>query len=298
MTTRASPVRLFWWAPRRSLRLLAPEVRANPSAWVRLMRGPGRPLTNFGDEMSVMTVKLATGRRVVWSSPAKADLVAIGSVLELCFYEGFRGQIWGSGLRHGSGNWSAPDHLTERVLAVRGPKTRDALGLGDSVPLGDPGLLAASLLGPGRSGPRRKLFVPHFRTWASPEGLDSIRHLHRQGFEVASPTLKPKDLIRKVAGASMLVTSSLHGLIVAHSLGTPVQLVTVGRRLDQEPDFKFEDHVAAIGVSHVPIEWSAVNGSTEFNTLMDIRAAEASSIVKRAESLSEGLLTASENLKS
>src|SRR4051812_2127969 len=98
-----SHIRLFWWSPRRMPRTLFDDFSSAGEGWARLFLQNGRTFTNFGDELSKRVVEECTGRRVKWSNPAKAELLAVGSVLDFYSLAGASGaDVWGSGLKHGA----------------------------------------------------------------------------------------------------------------------------------------------------------------------------------------------------
>lgn len=243
-----SALKLFWWAPTRDPRLAWPELKSNPGVWVRLAARTGRLATNFGDELSSHVVEAVTGRKVTWSSPQRADLVAVGSVLGLYASQGSGAAVWGSGIREAVGAHEA-QMLTENlgpILAVRGVHTRSALGLADSTPIGDPGVLASMFRTSPRTKQRNVLAIPHFRAWASARGRHTLREVANSGIHIAEPTLHPKLMIERICGASLVLTSSLHGLILGHSLGVPTQLVSWNNDGPKEPDFKYKDYASSI----------------------------------------------------
>lgn len=255
------PIRLFWWSPVRSPRLLKPELERNLGAWIRLGNATRRPFLNFGDELSPLIVSAVTGRRVEWATPARAELVSVGSVFELAGRYPSCAAVWGTGLRGEPDTAVSAKFLQNlgNVLAVRGPRTRAALSLSSETVLGDPGLLAYMLVSSGRATNKRKVFIPHFTTWNSREGLGLLGKARSQGFEVIEPSRPPIEVIRAVAGASFVISSSLHGVIVAHSLGIPASLLAVGGRAGHEPDWKFKDYFESIEATFSVEPWGVFN---------------------------------------
>lgn len=283
-------LKAFWWSPLKSPRQLKPELFGNPAIWVRLGVRTGRPLMNFGDELTRNVLEYATGRKVVWSAPDKADVVAIGSILELYMRRSGHAKIWGTGLRG-----EVPAHLVESyrahsdsILAVRGPHSRAELGLPDDTPIGDAGLLAAAIIDGSRPRNTGKIvLIPHFRVWNTSEGRQEIRDARRLGMEVVPPTLHPLSVIKKVAAARLVLSSSLHGVIVAHSVGTPTQLLTVSDS-GVEPQFKYGDYFASMQMQNTAMSMSSAR--SDLNGLFERRGAEAEHAERRAAELSGALL--------
>lgn len=180
------------------------------------------------------------GLDVSWSSPHEADLVSVGSVLAW-MGSGTKATILGTGfIQEGE----TVDLSQARVLAVRGVLTREAALLPPSTPLGDLGILSDRLV---NSSPDRQglVIVPHY---ADP-GL-ALRYPEGRVVDVLDD---PLVVIRQIVSGKRVITSSLHGLIVADAFGIPHTLepceyVTGGL-------FKFQDYVSAFGESiHFGVE--------------------------------------------
>lgn len=277
-----SPIGLFWWRPLRSPRLAIAE-RRNARAWAGLARDSRRTLVNFGDELSPLIVRHVAGRDCVWRPPSRADLIALGSLLEIALRRGAPPLVWGSGLRDGAAPPPAPSQRTS-FIAVRGPATRDALKLPAQVALGDPGLLAHRLCRRERSrlGTRRAvLLIPHFSTWPTPRDSG--------GFDVVAPTQRAADVVARVAGARAVVSSSLHGIVVAHSLGVPAVLLAPQRGSSTETAWKYADHYDSLGAAPVTLEPTELGSSQTLMQRIDEAEAQAPEIEQRAGALGETL---------
>src|SRR5690625_7026924 len=70
---------------------------------------------NFGDELTPPLVERITGRRVVWASPDKCDLVGAGSVVQMVLRRQGQNQprIWGSGFIREANAGEQPAPLDE-----------------------------------------------------------------------------------------------------------------------------------------------------------------------------------------
>lgn len=188
--------------------------------------GAGR---NFGDQLTPILLA-HFGIPCTWSSPPKAELVVCGSILSK-LPNGWSGTILGSGfIRPG-----VHRRLKARVLALRGELTRAALGLPRGVPLGDPGLLVGDLT-PTEPG-ERVMVLPHYVDHA-------IAGRHPEALVLDIRT-EPRLLIRQIGAASLLYTSTLHGLIAADALGVAHVLEPHGAVIGGL--FKFLDYGTALG---------------------------------------------------
>ncbi len=121
-------------------------------------------------------------------------------------------------------SYMRPVRLTGRELldvrAVRGPATRDAAGLPTETPLGDPGLLAPMLLKGRPKVDARWGLIPHLvdrRSLAIRQMVERMRHM--QIIDLANPDVA--QVTREIASCEAVLSSSLHGLIVADALGVP-----------------------------------------------------------------------------
>jgi len=287
-------IRLFWWSPRRDPKLAYREMRSNGATWARLAMTTGKPLCNFGDELSPLLVSKVLGRRVRWSSADKADLVAVGSVIE---YVAKRTRnapvVWGTGIRDHIG-----PEMRERVrsqvggfLAVRGRRSIGELGLDPATPIGDPGVLAPDLIR-GAKTRRGILYLPHFRTWSTDAGRVSLKRAEAAGMAVMAPAVRPEEAVERISGADLVLTSSLHGLIVAHAFGVPAQLISPPESRIREPEFKYLDYLESVGLPHhvMSIEGVLSNGALE--QILESRAAEASGVRERSRAMADSLASA------
>ena len=233
-------VGLFWWAPLRQPRVLAREVLRSGGSWARASATGGLPLRNFGDYLSQSVTRYATGTRVEWASPEKADLYGVGSILEIALKSENRAVVWGSGLRA-----AGPTHLKGRdhkvIVAVRGQLTRDALDLPNDIPLGDPALLLRRTAGAAQGG-QSIVVIPHFNAFGDGAARGLLRSAQSCGMTLISPTQSLDVVTNAIRSARHVLTSSLHGKIVADALGVPATLVHFGPR--SEPDFKYHDYMS------------------------------------------------------
>lgn len=245
--TRKRSLELYWWSPRRDARVALWELRRNHAAWLSMTAHGGSMLRNFGDELSRRIVAEVSGRRVQWAPPESAEVIAIGSVLEHVAAADAPGLVWGAGLRHpdfAPTGWAK--RRSSRILAVRGALTRDALGLEAGTPLGDPGLIARSIYRRSRR-PRGVVVVPHFLAFNRPDARSLLDAARSRDMQVVPPSASYHRICEQVSRAELVLTSSLHGMVVADALDCPVQLVSFGSTA--EPAFKYSDYESVFGLS-------------------------------------------------
>lgn len=242
------PLKIYWWSPLRPVATVVSEIRHHSAAWIRLGVKGGSSLSNYGDELNRPLFEALTNRSVTWATIRDADIVGVGSVLLPVLSSGGTARVWGSGL---SAPPDRPPDLTheqkERILAVRGPLTRAALGLSAGTPIGDPGLLAPSLIPPRRSIDGARLVIPHFTVFNTAAGVRKVERLQRAGFRIVLPTWEPKTVIEHIAAADAVYSSGLHGVILAHAFGRPATLFRFADAHTALP-FKYGDYFESIGV--------------------------------------------------
>lgn len=207
---------------------------------------------NFGDLLTP-TLLPRVGVAPILRGPGEAELFGPGSVIHHV-QPGFSGWVWGSGMCFGDGRKLHLDGA--RVHLVRGELTRQAGDLDDSVPLGDPGLLADELVTkrtipahPSRVERKNKhgiAVVGHIWHKDIPEFVQLRERIG--GFKFIDAARNPGAVARDIASSQVVLTTSLHGLIFADGLGIPA---TWALPQPQVPggDFKFHDHETVVGDS-------------------------------------------------
>jgi pyruvyltransferase len=195
---------------------------------------------NFGDTLAPHLLKAFAGIETKWTPPGRATVVSIGSVLEHV-PPWFDGYILGSGKLYGNSRL----HLhtkTATILALRGPLTARQCPPGHYA-IGDPGLLAAELVGPQEA--RYDLgIVPH---WSDVD-LTMREEFYGSSWitKVIVPSDDPLEVVRQIGQCRKIVTSSLHGLIVADSFGIPRRFEHASIVMGESGRFKYDDYSVSI----------------------------------------------------
>jgi hypothetical protein len=130
-------------------------------------------------------------------------------------------------------------------LLVRGPLSLAKLisgGAVDSrVAVGDPALLLSLYL-PRRNVGEKIAVVPHFMDY--PAVMDMLGS--RDDVEVVNVLETVESVVEKLSACRVVLSSSLHGLIAAHSYNIPATWVSFGNRLAGD-GFKFQDYLLSQG---------------------------------------------------
>jgi pyruvyltransferase len=191
---------------------------------------------NFGDDLSHVIVEKMINQPVKHRSlnSNRKILLAAGSILH---YARDGDVIWGSGFREDP---SAENRFTYLdVKAVRGPRTRDFLlqkGVNCPEVYGDPAVLMSFLF------PEFKREEPTYDYIIIPnigemECFQSYKN-------VVLPTLPWEVIVQKMMQSKLVISSSLHGIIVAESFGVPARLL---KMTWIESLLKYQDYYESTG---------------------------------------------------
>ncbi len=286
-------MKVFWWSPTRSLRTLASEALSHANAWARNALANRGRIYNFGDEVTPLILRELTGSPVRWSPPGRADVFAIGSILDIYGRRAGDGaRIFGSGVR--GGTWEHDPIRPDAACAVRGHLTRSLLGLPEATPLGDPGLAIREFDVRVARG-RRPLVIPHMTTLGSGQGRATVASLRAEGFDVVLPNANAMEVARAIASASYLVTASLHGLVFANALGIPAVLSTLDSDRT-EPKFKYDDYLSVFGREAEFFDVSDPAVLAMSGPAAERREADASEIAAQVPAIVAGLRDAARTL--
>jgi hypothetical protein len=129
------------------------------------------------------------------------------------------------------------------VALLRGPITAALLERADTR-FGDPGLLAAEAVGSLPARDDKVGLVPHLTKRDDP-ALAALAAAEPR-VEVIDPAGEPADVVRRIAACAYVLSSSLHGLVVADACGVPNhRLEPWGQHAHAA--LKFHDYAAGVG---------------------------------------------------
>ena len=206
-----------------------------------------RSKPNFGDWLSPAICAAISGRSIEYVEPNGCDLVAIGSILHRVKHGWWTRavHVWGSGFIEEV----APRRGKHFYHAVRGRKTAALLQGAEVQALGDPGLLCDLLVPDYKSIPKQHALgiIPHYQDKGYPAVVSGAAQ--RPGAKVLDVFTELPGLLREIAACEMILSSSLHGLIVADAFGIPNAWIKVSGEL-RGGDFKFHDYYSAFGINN------------------------------------------------
>lgn len=192
---------------------------------------------NFGDLLSKPIIEKILNEKVVQVSDENANFLGIGSVLDP-INETFKDVkwIWGSGyLREGES--MNRDDVT--VIAARGKLTQARLG--SDVPLGDPGLLVSKFFPKSEKSDDVVGVVSHF---LDRDDLAFEKWKADSNFRFIDVNQNPEQVIKEITSCKIIVSTSLHGLIVADSFGIPNFWAKLSPNVGT---YKFMDYYSGVG---------------------------------------------------
>ena len=221
-------IRLFWWN----------EIKMQ-----------GKSKENYGDLLGKYLVEKISQRKVVWSKPSKFSIhdffspiyVTIGSILtnvnSKCI-------VWGSGIVS-----KAYPIKKAKFLAIRGPQTRNHLiSQGYNVPevYGDPALLLPKYYNPKIEKEFTIGIVPHYGDYKQ------VKDYYKSVQSILLIDLMTND-VEETTNAFLkcekIVSSSLHGLIVAHAYGIPAIWQKFSDNIFGD-DIKYQDYFESVKISN------------------------------------------------
>ncbi len=220
-------LRLFWWN----------EVKIQ-----------GKSKENYGDLLGKYLAEKISGKKVVFAWPKKFSIydwfapihITIGSILANVNHKCI---VWGSGIVT-----KAHPIKNAKFLAVRGPQTRTfLLNLGYNVPeiYGDPALLLPKYYHPKLEKEYKLGIVPHYIDYKLVVDLykneDSILIIDIMTNDVEGTS-------NQFLKCEKIMSSSLHGIIVAHAYGIPA----VWQKFSNDvfgDDIKYQDYFESVSMN-------------------------------------------------
>jgi hypothetical protein len=207
---------------------------------------------NFGDDMSLSMCEYASGKSLIRADQIYADMYGVGSLLQI--FKSRKRQVKYTALRMLNGNkplvlWGTgiiegiPLYLPRvKVLALRGPYTAKALDIKTVVAFGDPGLLVSDILAaPAKSG--KIGIVPHYVDKSHPVLTVAAKD---DRFVIIDVEDNWENAVSHIAQCDLILSSSLHGLIVADAYGIPNQWLEFSNKV-AGAGFKFRDYAEGVG---------------------------------------------------
>lgn len=184
---------------------------------------------------SILTFRFSDCRRIIF--PGQTTIVAIGSIIHWAHK---RSVIWGAGFMNHDNCYRGGE-----VVAVRGKLTEAKLesqGIKACGVYGDAALLLPLWLS-GKSDEKKYELgiVPH---WSE---VDAFKSAYGDRYFIID--LRTKDIpkiVSEINQCSYILSTSLHGIIVAHAYGIPALWIKEG--YIETDGFKFHDYFSSVDI--------------------------------------------------
>lgn len=184
---------------------------------------------------SIIHFKQYDLRRLCWPIKDKPVVLGVGSILWLSLPNY---QIWGSGFLR------AKDHFKGgKIYAVRGKYSAQKLvGMGypECKIYGDPALLLPLIYKPNKKKEGVGI-VPHYAEY------EDFKNNY-PGYKIINlNTYNIENTIDKICSCDYILSTSLHGIIVAHAYGIPA--LWIKKKQLATDDFKYKDYFSSVNLS-------------------------------------------------
>jgi hypothetical protein len=201
----------------------------NIKLWWMTAPSPG----NFGDILSPFILRELGYTITEVNGNSSGKFMCIGSSAKFIKPND---TVWGTGIIRNSD----PIEKNAKYLAVRGPLTGAKVGCDV---YGDPGLLCSHFWPFEKKETKPLGIIPHYVDYEKYNvgGNDQINLLNSN----------PVEVMKQIVKYDSIISSSLHGIIVAHSYGIPAGWWQPSDKLYGDGS-KFEDYARSVGIELTP----------------------------------------------
>jgi hypothetical protein len=195
-------------------------------------------ILNFGDLFTPDIIK-AFGYEPIRVLASNAKVAGVGSIIG-AIPDNYSGVILGSGIISPNSPKRLPD---AKFAAVRGELTKKVMGLNPNTPTGDFGLLAPKLY---KQQTKKYVIglVPHYVDRFNP-WIYATKEKYGSQCCIIDVQDSAKSVSEKISECEIIVSSSMHGIIVADSFNIPNVWIQLSDKVIGN-GFKFHDYNTAI----------------------------------------------------
>ena len=218
------------------------------NAWIKLYKKEPEHI-NLGDELNYYLIKELSGKQIVNKFnlfiPKLHNICCIGSIIDSMADS--KSIIWGSGAISDKKKLKC---IPLKICAVRGKLTRQYLidqGIKCPEVYGDPALLLPKIYVPNVNKRYSIGIVPHFVDMNNEyieflfnQMPESVKIIHMSGYN------DWHDVIDEINECHFILSSSLHGLIIADAYGIPNKWIEFSQAVIGN-GFKFRDYFSSVG---------------------------------------------------
>lgn len=214
---------------------------------------------NFGD---LLTPEIFNtyGYTSINTSADTADIIAVGSLIEM-LPQDYKGIILGTGLMY-----DKPRELpAAKFVSVRGELTKSNLQLSTETLTGDLGLLAKFLI--LKQNKKYTIgLIPHYVDKQHPWIKTIKNFLGSKGY-VIDVQDSAKNVTKNISMCELIISSSLHRIIVADSLNIPNVWIELSDKV-AGAGFKFWDYNSSIDYEQPPLKVNSLTSMTNVEAMI------------------------------
>lgn len=263
-------------------------------------------INNAGDQLTGIIAKKIWGKNIVYTKPLFCDLVGIGSILDnlckipyksikykiksniknLLAYESIC-HVWSSGFMHRQKDIPLKFYRKKIVFnAVRGKLSKEIIekiyAPIDNVVLADGGLLS-SLIVKNVIKKYNISIIPH---WTEINNINILKMLDNyKTANIIDIRNGTEEVITKIANSEIVLSSSLHGLIIADSFNIPNKHIIASSEIGVEQAFKYRDYYSAYDLPHTYINIQKSDIYPSINEITDNYYVEHKKVKEKQEQL-------------
>lgn len=195
---------------------------------------------NAGDYYSKWLASKMFGQTLFIHSK-EPDFVCCGSILS---HAGLRydTKVCGAGFHNEDGK--VVINNVDNYYAIRGKLSYKKLNTKKPIVLGDSGLLASKFYKPKSKNKHRYGILCH---WKDYQDLNKIYGSKHNVINMGTNSVE--EVLEKISECEMVFSTSLHGIIFAHSFGIPAKHVEY-KQLESKNNFKFKDYYSVLDIPY------------------------------------------------
>ena len=232
----------------------------------------------MGDLLNELLIRDLFGQDMVRHKPATSELSCIGSGMD-CFMQtnkvypkwyslclqarakfvSYPNNVWCTGFIFSETETKDTPFIRDmNFCCVRGEMTKarveKIIGKKLNVPTGDGGIITPYLFDKPIEKKYKVGVVAHMDEQEHPT-FKRVNEFHKGSIAI-NLRHDPIEVVRQIAQCEVIISSSLHGLIVADSFGIPSQWIVVTDKLKGD-GFKFDDYYSAFGLKSNPLHMAS-----------------------------------------